>query len=233
MKEIIFLLIIGLFLFTSHTTQASLIGVKDKLLYPDIMFNVSGILTYDATTDIFKIDALDRFITMPDKTQYPLWYYIPFPTAPLSLITTFYLEALVDESGNLMKFGKVEEKVKEGQVNIFYNNTWYTYGPGTTLLAGTIYAFGWGEGPLLGQFDFLVKDLGGALVDDGIWPKNLPTGIFAMAERLGGWTGSWNESFALEKVKGDKAPVPIPASFILLGSGLLAIVGLGRILRKK
>lgn len=200
------------------SSQAALIGLKGKLLYPDILFNTVGKINFTAgsTFGSFVLSAFDRTMTMSDGTEYYL-------TGP-GFTTTMSLTIDVDSSGNLVGTGKMEEKVVLGEVVIGNE----TFGAGTVILAGDVYAFGWGEGALLGQFDFLLNNLSGGLITAGIWPSNAPTGIWSLAENLWGWNGNWNKNFLLTKVKGDKAPVPIPTTVLLLASGILGLVGLKR-----
>jgi hypothetical protein len=217
-KKIVFLLIISVFFFSLSIGHAALIGIKESLDYPDILFDTSGTIKYTASDGLFVLNAYDRVMTMSDGTEYSL--------TETGFKTNFNLRVVVDTSGKIIGLGTMEEKVTLGTVFIGEKS----YGEGTQLLTGAVYNFGWGEGVLLGQFDFLVNNLHGALIDDHIWPSIFPTGIFAMAEILNGWTGSWSADFKLEKVHGDKAPlVPIPPALILLGSGLLGLAGLGRL----
>jgi len=200
--------------------SAALIGLEGQLDYPDIVFDNQGEIVYDADTNKFVLDADDLKIAYADDTFNWL--------SGNNYTTDFKITLWVDENGNLIKKGCMVEWVKEGSVSVEGK----IYGPGTILLAGMVTSFGWGEsGSELGDFDFLVNNLYGALVTDGIWPNDRPTGIVAHAEVLNGWSGSWECDFTLDKVKGNKAPVvPIPPTILLLGSGLL---GFGLFSRRK
>ena len=205
------------------TASAALIGLESQLDYPDIIFNNTGKIKYTSNDDSFVLDADDLKIAYADGSSDSL----TGGTWPLNYLTDFKIYLTIDEDGNLVGTGTMEEKVEKGCVKVKDKIYW----SGTTLLKGTVTAFGWGEGDNLGDFDFLIDSLSGALVDDGIWPNDRPTGIVAHAEKLRGWSGSWECDFTLKKVKGDKAPVvPIPPTILLLGSGLL---GFGLLSRRK
>jgi len=203
------------------TATAALIGLKGQLGYPDINFDNTGTINYTANNGSFVLDADDWKIAYTNGS-------VDYLTGD-GFMTDIKIYLTVDNNGNLLGTGTMVEKVVKGSVTVSGN----TYSAGTTLLSGTVVAFGWGEsGSELGYFDFLIsKDsLRGALVDDGIWPDDRPTGIIAYAEKLHGWSGSWERDFTLEKVKGNKAPVPIPTTILLLGSGLL---GFGLLSRRR
>jgi len=211
------------------TATAALIGLKGQLGYPDINFDNTGTISYTASSDSFVLDADDWKIAYANGS-------VDYLTGD-GFMTDIKIYLTVDNNGNLLGTGTMVEKVIDTDGipgNEYVTIKGERYYEGTTLLAGTVVAFGWGEsGSELGYFDFLIsKDsLRGALVDGGIWPNDRPTGIVAYAEKLHGWSGSWECDFTLGKVKGDKAPVvPIPTTILLLGSGLL---GFGLLSRRR
>ena len=224
MKRLLMLMaVLMVVLMIVGTATAALIGLEDQLGYPDILFDNQGKIVYDADTHKFVLDANDLQIVYADGS----FDSLTGGMAPLNYRTHFKISLTIDKNGNLVE-GIMEEKVVKGAVKVKNK----IYRKGTTLLKGTVTAFGWGEGDNLGDFDFLIDNLSGALVEDGIWPNDRPTGIVAHAEVLNGWSGSWECDFTLDKVKGDKAPVvPIPPTILLLGSGLLGFILLSR--RKK
>ena len=220
-------------LMVAGSARAALIGVDIGSAFPDIFFDTNGIIDYNATSDQFVLSATDRTITYSDGTVDDL-----DGTGTVSMNITL----TVDGDGNLI-LGTMTETLVSGSVTI--DGTTYTHtGTDIVLLKGDVYAFGWGDGSGVGEdigrFDFLVNNVAGALTEgaDPIWPGD-PTGIgitvFAEElDRLGpqdgtnDWDGTWTDDFYLGKVKGDKAPVPIPTTMLLLGTGLMGLVGFGR-----
>jgi len=221
MKRLLMLMaVLMVVLMIVGTTTAALIGLEDQLGYPDIMFDNTGKINYTANNGSFVLDADDWKIVYADGS-------VDYLTGN-GYMTDIKIYLTVDNNGNLVGTGTMVEKVIDTDGipgNEYVTIKGERYYEGTTLLAGTVVAFGWGEGDNLGDFDFLIDNLSGALVKDGIWPTTWPTGIIAHAEKLHGWSGSWECDFTLDKVKGDKAPVvPIPPTILLLGSGLLGFI---------
>lgn len=208
-------IVLTIVLISFSTANAALLGVEALIAdqYPDIIFDNIGVIDYTAATDQFTLGADDLRIAYSPTESY-------FLSGP-GVNTTMTIDLKVDENGDIIETGSMVEIVTEGEVTIRDK----TYGPDTTLLTGSVYDFGWGEtaGTTLGDFDFLIDNVTGALILDGLWPVNI-VGVTADAENLNGWGGSWGMDFHLDKVKGDKAPIPEPATVLLLGLGAVALL---------
>lgn len=217
MKKLIVLMAIVGVIFSFSAAGAALIGVDLTGKYPDIFFDNSGKLIYDATNQTLGlIDAID--LSYSDGSN----VYSMFGTGKVSM----FMNMSVDNNGKLLGTGFFTEKVESGYITLKGE----TYNVGDILLSGTVYAFGW-EGSLNSSstFDFIAGNVWGKLVDDGFWNGGPNTGIVLRPDDKS-WNGSFSQDFEITKVKGDKAPIPEPATMILFGTSL---VGLGLLQYRK
>ncbi|MCX7857687.1 MAG: hypothetical protein N2513_06875 [Deltaproteobacteria bacterium] len=196
-------------------SHAALLGIKGSLGYPDIMFG-DGTVTYsyyDSKNEgYFTLEATDLILTLSSGDE----YYLSGKDFTTKLFVAVYLS--IDPQGEPgFQKGYMSEWVDKGSINVGQN----TYKVNDLLLFGYITKFGWGTGPDLGSFDMLIEldPKESLFVKDQIWRYDVLTGMYFKATKLSGWDGSWTKDFKLYEAEGDKAPVPIPPSILLFGSG--------------
>ena len=195
--------------------SATLLGIKNYAgAVPDIYYDAGGTASYNAENDLLKVNAWD----------YNLWLKKPGLAILINGNVSFYLEVGVDDNGNFTGTGKMEEIVKN-DFSFEWEGTIYSFTSGDTFLSGPVIAFGWDE-TTHKTFDYLLGKVSGELVDYGLWPTSPPTGGYVdLAEAFPSWNESWS---LIPTEKGDKYPTPEPATLLLLGSGLIALAGIGR-----
>lgn len=199
------------------SANSALLGLDPD--YPDLLANSQATYSYDASEELFIIDAT------PNKLSYSS-EDLDFDYIYESTDHGFEYTAMinVDNSGAFKSTGTDNSLYISGLVDI--DSTVYD----GVLLTGAITDFGWGDPINIGNdqyqiFDFTFTVTGGLLADlfNGV---NAPGGAISVSEDSGFGEDGWEVDFSGEFVKVDNFPVPVPAAIWLFGSSLLGLAGL-------
>jgi hypothetical protein len=197
-------LALGASLLVATSAQAALLALGST--WPDLQAN-SLSLEYVAATGQMTVQHTD-----PDD-----FYLSPDGVIFNQVTSTNYLlEAQIDNGGNLL-YGSF---TVEGIIDDLGINSQ------TTLLAGSITAFGYQDSGLVDIFDFQVSGLSGELAAHfGGSLYVLITGYMSTS-----FSGSFASDFSTNSTvfANNMAIVPVPAAVWLLGSGLLGLVAVAR-----
>ena len=217
MKKILMLLVIGFLFFGFSSANATLLGIREYAgVVPDINWDAGGLMTYDNNTDIFHVLANDI----------ALYFVKPSAGIPLLNRVDFQLTAIVDANGNLVQNSRnlmVERVIADFEFE--WKGTIYTFAAGDIFLSGPVIAMGWDNSLSYLRFDWVFTPMSGKMVDYTLWPS-IPTGAYG--DSINKTWNAWNEDLSVLTEKGDKYPVPEPATMLLLGSGLIGLAGYAR-----
>ncbi|MGB9500453.1 MAG: PEP-CTERM sorting domain-containing protein [Dissulfuribacterales bacterium] len=225
------------------TASATPIGIKNYAgAVPDVQYDSGGQVTYTDINDLFEIQAWDK----------NLWLEKPGPGIAIANNVGFGLAVYVDNNGDLTEgvtnhtytWGSESVTTDYDMIEYVLNNfsfDWkgstYSFNKGDTFLAADVKAFGWQDSVAssFDYFDYLFDTVSGKMVTFGLWPTSPLTGGYIDTSQWTVGSNDWNPwqgDLTVLTEKGDKYPVPEPATVLLMGAGL-GLLGLGAACRKK
>ena len=193
-------------LLMSAAAQSALLELPNT--WPDLQVG-SLAVDYKTATGAFSVDHTD-----PDD-----FYFDPDGSGFMFVTSaTYAIDAWIDSSGNLVS----------GTLNITGEISGLGIISSTTLLSGSLAAFGYQDSGSVDMFDFEVTGLSGALA--GYYGDRLYVLMSSVANSIN-FTGSFASDFTSSDSfiqANNLAIVPVPAAVWLLGSGLLGLVAVAR-----
>jgi len=221
-------------------------------IYPDILLNTEGVMTYTYNagtgTGLLHFHAIDEKITYAPGVSSSMYQAEPDPLHPGQMIIRkeimFDLYATINSSGHLVggvtgddmtETIAVEQAGYDFSFMALDGTVKTNWNVGDVILNGEVDGFSYaGLTSTMPTFTFQILPSGGKFYDENIFPyKDYGLTIVAAVDNSitnPGWTNNWT----VNKVKGDKFPaVPEPASILLLGLGFLGLAGVGATKRRK
>lgn len=192
--------------------SATLLG--NSLATPLLSFDNGGTANYDATSDLFSVDALPIALRLTPGAP-PRFITPNLPTAG----EFFTIDITVDDLGNLVGGIAGDDLSIFGFIDLDGNGT---LDVGGSLLTGEVTGFGHQENGATDLFDFTFNVTGGALA-----PLMGNVVAVSMQSERSSFTGSFSTNF-VGGAKGTLGVIPEPTTTLLLGSGLVGLALAGR-----
>lgn len=192
--------------------SATLLG--NSLAVPLLSFDNGGSTGYDATSDLFSVNALPIALRLS-------------PGAPPAFITpnlpavgeSFTIGITVDGGGNLVGGNPGDDLSIIGFIDLDADGT---PDVGGVLLTGEVTGFGYQNNGATDLFDFTFTVTGGALS-----PIFGSAVAVSMQSERSSFAGSFETNFS-GGAKGTLGVIPEPTTTLLLGSGLVGLAMAGR-----